>query len=85
MTPLTLENIADSAIAEGLATREEIEAAVLELYKLAADGTTLLAFPRIVQAWGYGPVKSGTSTGQSVASSKPGEGRLSAAASAASA
>jgi len=72
MTPLTLENIADSAIAEGLATREEIEWAVDELYELADDRTTLLAFPRIVQAWGYGPVKSGTSSGQSVASSKPG-------------
>jgi SAM-dependent methyltransferase len=53
VTPLTLENIADSAVAEGLATREEIDALLVELYALAADSTTLLAFPRIVQAWGY--------------------------------
>lgn len=53
VTPLTLENIADSTIAEGLASREEIESVLAELYELAADTTTLLAFPRIVQAWGY--------------------------------
>jgi hypothetical protein len=51
--PLTLENIADSAIAEGLATREEIDAVLDELYRLASDATTVLAIPRIVQAWGY--------------------------------
>jgi len=53
VSPLTLENIADSAVAEGLASREEIEGLLAELYALAADSTTLLAFPRIVQAWGY--------------------------------
>jgi len=53
VTPLTLENIADSAIAEGLASREEIDSVVAQLYELAADSTTLLAFPRIVQTWGY--------------------------------
>ena len=53
VTPLTLENIADSAVAEGLASREEIDGLVAELYELAADSRTLLAFPRIVQAWGY--------------------------------
>jgi len=50
---LTLENIADSAIAEGLATREEIESLIGELYRLASDTTNVLAIPRIVQAWGY--------------------------------
>jgi hypothetical protein len=53
VSPLTLENIADSAIAEGLATRDEIEAVLDELYRLASDATTVLAIPRIVQAWGY--------------------------------
>jgi hypothetical protein len=53
VSPLTLENIADSAIADGLATREEIEAVVDELYRLALDTTSVLAIPRIVQAWGY--------------------------------
>jgi SAM-dependent methyltransferase len=53
VSPLTLENIADSAIAEGLTTREEIDAVVDELYRLASDTTTVLALPRVVQAWGY--------------------------------
>jgi hypothetical protein len=53
VTPLTLENIADSAIAAGLATREEIDGLVAELYRLARDTTTVLAIPRIVQSWGY--------------------------------
>jgi SAM-dependent methyltransferase len=53
VSPLTLENIADSAMAEGLATRDEIEAVLDELYRLASDATTVLAIPRIVQAWGY--------------------------------
>jgi 2-polyprenyl-3-methyl-5-hydroxy-6-metoxy-1,4-benzoquinol methylase len=53
VSPLTLENIADSAIAEGLATREEIDAVLDELYRLAGDATTVLSIPRIVQAWGY--------------------------------
>lgn len=55
VNPLTLENIADSAVTERLATRKEIEALVAELYRLASDETTLLAFPRIVQTWGYRP------------------------------
>ena len=53
VSPLTLENIADSAIAEGLATREEVDAVLDELYRLAGDNTTVLSIPRIVQAWGY--------------------------------
>jgi hypothetical protein len=53
VSPLTLENIADSAFAEGLVTRDEIDAVLDELYRLASDRTTVLAIPRIVQAWGY--------------------------------
>jgi SAM-dependent methyltransferase len=53
VTPLTLESIADSSIAEGLATRTEIDAVLDELYRLAFDRTTVLALPRIVQTWGY--------------------------------
>jgi 2-polyprenyl-3-methyl-5-hydroxy-6-metoxy-1,4-benzoquinol methylase len=55
VTPLTLENIADAAIAEGLTTRDEIDSLLDELYRLAADTTTVLALPRIVQTWGYRP------------------------------
>jgi hypothetical protein len=53
VTPLTLENIADSSIGDGLATREEIDSVLDELYRLAVDSTTVLALPRIVQTWGY--------------------------------
>jgi SAM-dependent methyltransferase len=53
VTPLTLENIADSSIADGLATSEEIDSVLDELYRLAVDSTTVLALPRIVQTWGY--------------------------------
>jgi SAM-dependent methyltransferase len=55
VSPLTLENIADSAIAAGLSTRDEIELLLEELYRLAADRTTVMGIPRIVQAWGYRP------------------------------
>jgi hypothetical protein len=51
--PLTLDNIADSAIAADLTTGEEIDGLAAELYRLAYDTTTVLAFPRIVQTWGY--------------------------------
>src|SRR5918998_506795 len=46
--PLTLENIADSAIAADLTTREEIDGLVAELYRLALHTTAVLAVPRIV-------------------------------------
>src|SRR5215218_8710351 len=51
--PLTVENNADAAIAEGLTTRDEVDSIAAELHRLAADPTTVLAFPRIVQAWGH--------------------------------
>jgi len=44
-----LENIAGAAIAERLIAREAFDV----LYRLAADTTTLMAFPRIVQSWAY--------------------------------
>jgi SAM-dependent methyltransferase len=51
-SPLTMENIADTILAEGLAGQEEIEELVRELYEFAADPATLAGTPRIVQAWG---------------------------------
>lgn len=53
LMPLTLENIADSAIAEGLIARDEADALLDEMYRLAADPTTVMAMPRVVQSWGY--------------------------------
>jgi SAM-dependent methyltransferase len=53
VSPLTLENIADAAVAEGLATREELDRTIEELHRLASDDRTVMSLPRIVQAWGY--------------------------------
>jgi SAM-dependent methyltransferase len=52
ITPLTMENIADAVFAEGLATREEIEKLVRELYDYARTAGTIGSTPRIVEAWG---------------------------------
>ncbi len=55
LTPLTMENIAEAVLEDGLATREEIDDVVRELYAFAADPTTVAGTPRIVQAWGRRP------------------------------
>jgi len=55
INPLTMENIADAVIEDGLATREEIDRIVHELYEFAADPSTLAGTPRIVQSWGRRP------------------------------
>ena len=52
---LTLENIAEAAVAAGVAQREELDRVTDELYRLAADAVTLLSFPRMVQAWARRP------------------------------
>ena len=44
---LTMENIAGPVIQDGLATREEIDELVRELYDFAADPTTVAGTPRI--------------------------------------
>ena len=49
VSPLTLENIADAAVAEGVAARSELTALTEELHRLAADPHTLMSAPRIVQ------------------------------------
>ena len=56
LTPLTMENIADAVIAEGLATAEEIDRIVAELYAFANTPGTLGATPRIFEAWARQPV-----------------------------
>ena len=55
MNPVTMENIADAVVKEGLAGREEIEQVIAELYDVAADDNTVVGLPRIVQAWGRRP------------------------------
>jgi SAM-dependent methyltransferase len=55
---ITLENIADAVMEDGLASRQEIDAMVEELYAFAANPRTVTALPRIVQAWGRRPAGS---------------------------
>jgi SAM-dependent methyltransferase len=50
--PITLEAIADSVLKAGLATREELDKTVDDLYAFASTDGTLLSIPRIIQAWG---------------------------------
>jgi SAM-dependent methyltransferase len=51
----TLMNIADAVLAEGLATREELAAAVASLTDLTDDPRSVVGLPRIFQVWGRTP------------------------------
>ena len=55
LSPLTMENIADAVIAEGLATSQEIDRIVAELYAYARTPGTLGCMPRIFEAWATQP------------------------------
>ena len=55
LNPLTLENIADAVVSDGLATHDEIDRLVADLYAFAADPETITGLPRVVQAWGRRP------------------------------
>jgi SAM-dependent methyltransferase len=55
ISPLTMENIADAVLAEGLASRVEIDQLIDELYEFARAPGTVGCTPRVVQAWGYRP------------------------------
>ena len=55
ISPLTMENIADAVIAEGLATAEEIEHIVADLFTFANTPGTLGSTPRIFEAWAARP------------------------------
>jgi SAM-dependent methyltransferase len=53
---LTLARTAASITAAGLAGEAELAELVTELERLAADPTTLVSVPRIVQSWGRVPI-----------------------------
>jgi ubiquinone/menaquinone biosynthesis C-methylase UbiE len=55
LIPITMENIADAVIAEGLATRAEADKLVAQLYEFANDPNTVLSGPRVIETWGYRP------------------------------
>ena len=52
MSPITVEAIADSVLGAELATHDELDQVVDELYAVARDATTVMSIPRVVQAWG---------------------------------
>jgi hypothetical protein len=55
MSLSTLENIADAAIAEGLATRAELDEAIGQLAEFTDDPHSIMACPRVFQVWGRRP------------------------------
>jgi SAM-dependent methyltransferase len=52
LNPVTMENIADSVIADGLASQLEVEQIIAELYEFARSPRTVISISRIVQSWG---------------------------------
>jgi SAM-dependent methyltransferase len=55
INPITLENIADAILQDGLAARQELDALIHELYAFAADPRTVAGVARVIQAWGRRP------------------------------
>jgi ubiquinone/menaquinone biosynthesis C-methylase UbiE len=55
LPPLTLENIKDPAVRHGVATAEEVDRLVEDLYAVAADPRTFVGNPRMVQVVGEKP------------------------------
>lgn len=52
LTCVTLENIAEAVVADGLITEEKLRDTTEELYAFARDPHTVLGGPRVFQAWG---------------------------------
>lgn len=53
MLPVTMENIAESVLADGLAESDEIDRVIAGLYELARGDGAFVSHPRVIQAWGY--------------------------------
>ena len=53
MIPLTMENIVDSVLAEGLASKADLDTLIDELYEFSHNPRTVVSHPRVVQAWGH--------------------------------
>ena len=52
LTCVTLENIADAILADGLTTTEELRKTLEGLYAFARNPHTVLGGPRVFQVWG---------------------------------
>ncbi len=48
---ITMENIGEAVLADGLCTKEELANVIGQLHQLAHDETTLTGMPRIIQTW----------------------------------
>lgn len=55
INPITMENITDAVVQMGLASREEIDDLIEEMYDFVASPWTIAGTPRIIQAWGWRP------------------------------
>jgi SAM-dependent methyltransferase len=53
---VSMENIADSVVADGIAGRDEVDRLIADLYELASDKRSFVSHPRVIQAWGYRPL-----------------------------
>ena len=51
LNALTMENIADAAVSDRLATRHEVEQLMESLYACAKDGQTFASVTRRIQVW----------------------------------
>jgi hypothetical protein len=55
LNALTMENIADAAVNDNLATRDEVEQLIQTLHQFANDGRTFASVTRRIQVWGRRP------------------------------
>jgi SAM-dependent methyltransferase len=55
INPITMENIADAVLADGLASQEEIDYLIEALHEFAANPRTVAGLARVIQAWGRRP------------------------------
>ena len=53
MAPITMENIAGSVLAEGLASNAEIDRIIHALYEFACRPDTVIGGPRVMQTRGH--------------------------------
>ena len=58
LTPITMENMADSIVADGLTSKGEVDSLTNELHEYARTPGTIGTTPRIVEAWGTKPATS---------------------------
>jgi ubiquinone/menaquinone biosynthesis C-methylase UbiE len=55
VNPITMENIGDAVVQMELASREEVDGLIQEMYDFASSPLTIAGTARIVQAWGWRP------------------------------